>query len=71
MLPPHDAIAKQLDMQDHARVFRFRSGIAVEVLDVVGCIDGAVVQDMLVDELCHPFLHIHYRDGCHGGEGII
>src|ERR1700733_3339166 len=47
-------------------------------LDEVGCIDGAVVQEIPVDELCdvvliqfHPFRHVHYRDGCHGGEGII
>jgi hypothetical protein len=33
---------------------------------------------MPVDELCdvvliqfHPFRHVHYRNGCHGGEGII
>jgi hypothetical protein len=37
-----------------------------------------VVQDILVDELCHVVLvqfhpprQVHYRDGCHGGEGII
>jgi hypothetical protein len=45
------------------------------VLDEVGCIDGAVVRDMLIDELCQVVLiqihHVHYRDGCCGGEGII
>ena len=32
----------------------------MEVLEEVGCIDGAVVQDMLVDELYHvPSLPSH------------
>jgi hypothetical protein len=55
-----NAIANQLDMHDYTRAFRFRPGIAVEVLEEVGCIDGAVVQDMLVDELYHvPSLPSH------------